>query len=81
MPETVKCLCGCGRTFKPSSPGGHAKKFATDGCRHAIESAVRKWGMKAFEDGLIGLETLKPYFPSRAADTEASRDSGGGGVG
>jgi len=56
------CSCGCGQTFIPIVRGGNVKKFATAACKGRVETAIRRWGMKAFEAGEIDLEILRPYL-------------------
>lgn len=70
------CPCGCGREFEPMKIGAHVKRFATAACKRKIETAARRWAMKAFDDGLLTPDALKPFLASRATAIRAEDHSG-----
>jgi hypothetical protein len=47
------CACQwCGRPFAARVTGGSRQRFCSAACRHALDTAARRWVLRALEAGL-----------------------------
>jgi hypothetical protein len=67
------CAClWCGRPFAARVTGGSRQRFCSAPCRHALDTAARRWVLRALEAGLLSADMLKAAQTSARAVLEAS---------
>jgi hypothetical protein len=67
------CAClWCGRPFAARVTGGSQQRFCSAPCRHALDTAARRWVLRALEAGLLSVDMLKAAQTSARAVLEGS---------
>ena len=66
----------CQRAFEPVKRGAHAKRFCLAGCKHAFESAARRYAYAMVDAGLLSVSELKRVSASRATPGAQEPDFG-----
>ena len=66
----------CGEPFEPVKRGAHVKRFCSAGCKHAFESAARRYAHAMVEAGLLSIGELKRVCASRATAGAQEPDFG-----
>ena len=66
----------CQRAFEPVKRAAHAKRFCSARCKHAFESAARRYAYAMVDAGLLSVSELKRVSASRATPGTQEPDFG-----